>query len=197
MELFDRIQDASRRWDVLRHPFYTRWSCGELTPAELAWYAGEYRHLVVALASTAERVGGDRHAAEERAHVNVWDAFAAALDADIDRPAAPETEACAAAWSPDDPLEALAVLYAVESAQPAISRTKLAGLLDHYGFEEGSATDYFSIHAMLDAEHAGESRAALERRADKGDADRLAAVAEAALHGNWVMLDGVERAVAS
>ena len=194
MGLFDRIEQASRRWDVLRHPFYTRWSCGELTRDELAWYAGEYRHLVVALAATAERIGGARHGAEERAHVNVWDAFAAALGAEVARPPEPETAACAAAWSPDDPLEGLAALYAVESAQPAISRTKLDGLLTHYGFDEGPATEYFSIHVLLDAEHAAESRAALEREAGEVDADRLAAAAEDALRANWVMLDGVERA---
>ena len=54
MKLIERIDAARERWNVLEHPFYTRWSCGELTRDELAHYAGEYRHAVVALADTAE-----------------------------------------------------------------------------------------------------------------------------------------------
>ena len=57
MELFDRLDGARERWNVLRHPFYLRWERGELTRDELAFYAGEYRHVVVALARTAA-VGG-------------------------------------------------------------------------------------------------------------------------------------------
>ena len=48
---------------------------------------------------------------------------------------------------PGDALEGLVVLYAIESAQPAISRTKLDGLVEHYGLAEGPATEYFSLHA--------------------------------------------------
>ena len=35
MELFERIQEAQERWNVLRHPFYVRWEEGELTREEL------------------------------------------------------------------------------------------------------------------------------------------------------------------
>ena len=56
---------------------------------------------------------------------------------------------------PSDELEALAVLSAVEASQPAISETKLRGLVDHYGFEPGTpGTRYFELHAERDVEHA-------------------------------------------
>ena len=58
MNLIERIDDARRRWNVLDHPFYLRWERGELTRDELAFYAGEYRHAVVALADAAA-LGGD------------------------------------------------------------------------------------------------------------------------------------------
>jgi pyrroloquinoline-quinone synthase len=192
MELIDRIDEARERWDVLKHPFYVRWERGGLTREDLAHYAGEYRHAVVALARAAEAAGDAQHAREESDHIGLWDDFAAALDAPLDRDPAPETRACADAWARDDRLEALAVLYAIESAQPAIAETKLRGLVEHYGFAEGPATEYFALHAKRDIEHAAEARDALVDTSPK-DEDGLLAVAEAALRANWELLDGVDR----
>ena len=101
MELCARIDEARRRWDVLKHPFYKRWERGELTREELAFYAGEYRHAVVAVADAAAAAGDGEHAREEAEHVALWDGFAAAVEAPLDREPTPETANCAAAWSPD------------------------------------------------------------------------------------------------
>ena len=191
MNLIERIDEARARWNVLDHPFYARWERGELSRDELAFYAGEYRHAVVALADAAAAAGDPEHAAEESAHVDLWDDFAAALDAPLDREPTTETTGCTRAWRRDDPLEARAVLYAVESGQPDISRTKLTGLVEHYGFQTGKATEYFELHAERDHEHAAQSRAVLEECSPK-DGDRLAGAAEAALQGNWRLLDAVE-----
>jgi pyrroloquinoline-quinone synthase len=194
MELCVSIDEARQRWDVLKHPFYERWECGELTGEELAFYAGEYRHAVVALARAAAAAGDAEHAREEAEHVALWDEFAASVEAPLDREPTAETSDCAAAWSPEERFRALAVLYAVESAQPAISRTKLAGLVEHYGFDpEDPAAEYFRLHAERDLEHA---RAAREALAEAPAARRaeLAAVAERALEANWRLLDGVDRA---
>jgi pyrroloquinoline-quinone synthase len=196
MPLIARLEEARRRRNILEHPFYTRWERGELTRDELADYAGEYRHAVVALATTAETaapLAGSDHAAEERSHAGLWDEFASSLDAELDRAARPETEHCVSAWTAAaDPLEALAVLYAIEAGQPEVSTTKLEGLIEHYGFEpSGAGTAYFRVHADLDHEHAAHSRELLEAHASTADEDRLVAAAEAALDGNWTLLDGV------
>ncbi len=190
MSVSARIDAARRRWNILEHPFYIRWERGELTREELATYAGQYRHAVVALADAAQSAG--EHAEDERAHVELWDDFAAALDAD-ERAPLPGTERCVAAWtSAKDPLEAAAILYAIEAGQPDVSKTKLAGLVEHYGFEEDSpGTAYFRVHAELDRAHAAEGRELLEQLAGPEDEDRLAAAAEGALAGNWALLDGV------
>jgi pyrroloquinoline-quinone synthase len=194
MELCARIDEARRRWDVLKHPFYERWECGELTREELAFYAGEYRHAVVALARAAAASGDEKHAHEEADHVVLWDEFAAAVDAPLERAPTPETSDCADAWSPDERFRALAVLYAIESAQPAISRTKLAGLAAHYGIDaDDPAAAYFLLHAELDIEHARAAREALAE-APQARVAELADAAERALEANWQLLDGVERA---
>jgi pyrroloquinoline-quinone synthase len=205
MDFFDRLEDARSRWNVLEHSFYVRWSNGDLTDEELSFYAAEYRHAVVALADgladaarSAEpelRRRLEEHAAEEAEHVALWDDFAEAAEADPTREPRPETRECAASWTAGrDTLEGLVAAYAVESGQPAISRTKLEGLLGHYGFEEGPATAYFSLHTTLDEEHAASSRELIEERLEGADRERLLSIAEAAWRGNWRLLDGVERA---
>jgi pyrroloquinoline-quinone synthase len=191
MNLIERIDEARGHWNVLEHPFYLRWESGELTRTELAYYAGEYRHAVLALADAADAGGDSEHAAEEAGHVALWDDFAAALDAPLDRSPNAETLDCATAWRRNEPLEARAVLYAIESGQPDISRTKLEGLVRHYGFTPATEeTAYFEIHSSRDHDHAAASAKVL-RDTPPEEGDRLFATAEAALRGNWRLLDGV------
>jgi pyrroloquinoline-quinone synthase len=190
VELLARLDEARERWNLLNHPFYRRWNCGELKREDLAYYAGQYRHAVVALAETAGKADAE-HAREEAEHVLLWDEFADAVGAAPAEPSA-ETAACVSAWlAPEDPIGALAVLYAIEAGQPDVSQTKLDGLADHYGVdrhEPGAA--YFALHIELDHEHAASSRALLE--AHSGDEDRLVELVQNALRGNWILLDGVE-----
>lgn len=204
---WSRIEDARERWNVLRHPFYQRWSAGELSRDELARYSGQYRHAVRAIAALSEAAADAaperpelrEHAVEERDHVALWDGFVeAAGGSAADRPT-PETEECVRAWSdspaPDDGgrdlLGSLVRLYAIESGQPEISRIKRQGLVDRYGFSDGPATAYFRLHEQRDTEHAAQARALIEELAAQGDEDELAARAESVLRANWRLLDGV------
>jgi len=189
MDVIAGIDAARKRWNVLEHPFYTRWENGELSRDELARYAGEYRHAVVALARAARTA--KLHAGEEAQHIALWDDFASALGTESAEPL-PETRCCASAWAAGgDELGAVAILYAIEAGQPEISNTKLRGLVGHYGFDEGSpAVEYFAVHRERDHAHAAEARAVLEDREDA----RLTGLAEAALAANWALLDGVSAA---
>jgi len=211
MDAIAMIDEARRECNVLEHPFYLRWSAGELSAQELGFYAGEYRHAVVALADASEdvaakvseerRPGLERHAAEERSHIALWDAFmAAAGGSGSEREPLSETSECVQAWTAgEDALEHLAVLYAIEASQPEVAKTKLEGLLERYGYNpEGPAVEYFELHATLDVEHARQARELIselmsgEDAQAQAQAERMVARATAALQGNWELLDGVE-----
>jgi pyrroloquinoline-quinone synthase len=205
VDFFARLDAVRDRWDVLQHPFYKRWSDGELEPAELGFYAGEYRHAVVALADATRSAARaaepaikaelEQHAAEEAAHIELWDAFGEAVGFERGAQPRPETRECVEGWTAGKTaLDHLVATYAIEAAQPAISQTKLEGLVRHYGLEEGPATEYFSLHCERDVEHAEHSRRLIEERLEGADADHLLEIAETALKGNWRLLDGVEDA---
>ncbi len=185
MDVLARLDRARAAINVLEHPFYQRWSAGELSAGELDLYAGEYRHAVQALADAsalsaecaraqdaeslaATRSDGlRRHAEEEAAHVALWGRFERAVA--VAPAATPEsrsacagleqTRACVRAWTAGESLlEHLAVLYAIEASQPEISATKIRGLTEHYGFTaEGPATEYFRLHQLRDVAHAREA----------------------------------------
>jgi pyrroloquinoline-quinone synthase len=195
--LWARIERSRERWNVLRHPFYRRWSAGELTGEELARYSGQYRHAVGAIATVSaaaaeglpERPELRDHAQEEAAHLGLWDGFVAAAGGDSGAAPTSETAECVRAWTAaGEPVEILARLYAIESGQPEISITKREGLLHRYGFADGSATAYFRVHAGRDVEHAAEVRALIEEL--DGDDDAVVAAAESAFRANWRLLDG-------
>ena len=198
--VWQRVERSRERWDVLNHPFYKRWSNGELTGEELARYSGQYRHAVEAIATMSTAAANElpdrpelrSHAAEEVGHVRLWDGFVAASGgASTDDPT-PETAECVRAWTANgDVAETLMRLYAIESGQPEISRTKREGLLGRYGYADGAGTAYFRVHESRDVEHAAEVRELVEEVASEAGEDALVAAAESAFRANWRLLDGV------
>jgi pyrroloquinoline-quinone synthase len=200
--IWERIEAARERWNVLEHPFYLRWSGGELSREELAGYSGQYRHATEAIARLSTTAADSapkpqqaelrRHAGEEVEHIELWDGFVRAVGGDPGAAPSPETADCVAAWTADDGFAASLVrLYAIESGQPAISRTKREGLAAHYGIEGGEGNAYFRLHEKLDVEHAEADRELIEAHLETEDEDVLVAAAESAFRANWRLLDGV------
>jgi pyrroloquinoline-quinone synthase len=201
-DVWQRIEEARGRWNVLEHPFYVRWSEGALSREELARYSGQYRHATAAIARLssavaesapdAERAELRRHAEEEEAHIALWDGFVDAVGGEVAAVPTTETKECVDTWTAaDGRLSQLVRLYAIESSQPAISATKREGLAAHYGIGDGPGNEYFRVHEHADVEHAAEGRSLIEAHLADADPDELVAAAESAFRANWHLLDGV------
>jgi pyrroloquinoline-quinone synthase len=201
-DVWQEIEGARERWNVLEHPFYQRWSAGELSREELAHYSGQYRHATAAIARLSADVADSapeserpelrRHAEEEAAHIALWDGFVEAVGGEVAAAPTAETKECVDAWTAkDDRLSQLVRLYAIESSQPAISATKREGLAGHYGIGDGPGNEYFRVHEQADVEHAAEGRSLIESHLADADPEALAAAAESAFRANWRLLDGV------
>jgi pyrroloquinoline-quinone synthase len=201
-DVWQRIEQARDRWNVLEHPFYQRWSAGELSAGELAHYSGQYRHATAALARVCDDVAGSApdseraelrlHAEEEAAHIALWDGFVEAVGGEVGAAPTPETQECVDAWTAsDDRLSQLVRIYAIESGQPEISRTKREGLAAHYGIGDGPGNEYFRVHENADVAHAAEGRSLIEAHLADADPDKLVEAAESVFKANWRLLDGI------
>jgi pyrroloquinoline-quinone synthase len=201
-DVWQRIEQARDRWNVLEHPFYQRWSAGELSREELAHYSGQYRHAIAALARLsadvsdsapdAERSELRRHAEEETSHIALWDGFVEAVGGEVGAAPTAETQECVDAWTAnDDRVCQLVRMYAIESGQPAISKTKCEGLSAHYGIGDGPGNEYFRVHEEADVDHAAEGRSLIEAHLADADPEALVAAAESVFKANWRLLDGV------
>jgi pyrroloquinoline-quinone synthase len=203
--IWNRLETAHRGCDVLEHPFYLRWSRGELEREELAVYAAQYLHAARALADALDDAAEKappgylwpiaEHAWEEHHHVRLWEDFARSVGALVMVPAEPETWEFVAALVDGDRgwMETLVAVYAIESTQAAVAATKRDGLIRFYGINSARALAYFTLHAHRDDEHAAQVRRLVEPRVGSCDESRLVAAAEGAWRGNWTLLDGVER----
>ena len=202
---------ATRR--LLDHPFYSAWSEGELTHDVLRKYAEQYYHWVNAfptwLSATHSNATDfamrqsilanlvDEEQGSEN-HPELWLRFCDALGLDRDAVKSadllPETRAAIDAMRKvcrDEPaVAALTALYAYESQQPEVMKTKREGLRDLYQVAQGH--EYFELHETMDVAHSADELVMIESRA-AGHEDAMLAAARTALDATYTLLDGIER----
>lgn len=164
MLTYSKLDQMIAAKSVLLHPFYVRWSKGQLTMDDMRVYAKEYFKLVERIPGIVERVRDrvtdDQFKAqievnriEEQEHVELWKRFAKSVGVSESELAAhqasPKTEA--AIRSLEHECEASAergvvAMYALELELPQIARTKKEGLCDFYGLTSEDAHIYFDEH---------------------------------------------------
>jgi pyrroloquinoline-quinone synthase len=199
---------------LLSHPFYRRWEAGQLGPGELAEYAVHYRAFEAALPLVLEELAGalaaagragaarsvERNLVDERGrpepHLVLFDRFAEALGTGTSRPAGPAARALVDTYrrlAVEGPPATLAGLAAYETQAAGIAATKAEGLRRFYGVDT-AATEFWDVHAAMDADHGDWTIDALTQcEADRTltyDAARRAADAW------WAFLDEREAEVA-
>jgi pyrroloquinoline-quinone synthase len=191
----DRLDEVTARWNLLQHSFYQRWTQGTLTRDELCDYVMQYAHVVRAVPAWLVQVrGGDpfqvaRHAAEEGAHIEMWEKFGNALGLSSEAirlgPANAATKALVQRGDEQAARgDAAAVVWALEQQTPAVAEAKLAGLSAFYGIGPEAGGEYFAVHQHLDVEHSAELRALCSDGSEKA----AAAMSEAL----WNLLTSVE-----
>ncbi len=210
-----RLEDAVRERSVLTHPFYETWTAGTLSREALRGYAREYYkwvemfpRFVSAVHSNCpdpevRRVLLDNLAEEERPdapHNELWLRFAEELGLareEIDgAPTLAQTEwainAVGQIARDGSFQEGTAALWAYESQVPEVAIRKAEGLRQHYGLTEPEALRYFTVHAEVDVEHAGQQRQVLEQHVRSPQQEELVSAAvDRSLDAAWTLLDGV------
>jgi pyrroloquinoline quinone (PQQ) biosynthesis protein C len=191
---------------LLAHPFYRRWSAGQLGIGELQAYAGQYRFfeaavpelLATVLATTvvpaarqqiALTLADELGESGKPSHLELFDDFAAALSASTETPASPATKGLLSTHrelAADDPAVGLAGLLAYESQSAEIARTKAAGLRRWYGLDDRGVT-FWEVHSQVDGDHAHWGLQALAAMAV--DPARIGAGIERAAEAWWAFLD--------
>jgi pyrroloquinoline-quinone synthase len=201
---------------LLTHPFYLAWTRGELRPETLADYACQYYQHVAAfptylsaLHARCDDLPTRRHLlatlvdeeAGEPNHPQLWRNFAESLGVSPNELDAttkwPETTHLIGTFrsicSRGDLAEGLAALYAYESQIPAVSESKIDGLVRHYRFTNPESYRYFSVHIEADREHAATERTLLEARLGAQNSAGVTAAVDRTLSALWELLSGVCR----
>ncbi len=212
----DRLDAQIAARHLLTHPFYLAWTRGELSRETLADYAGQYYQHVAAFPTYLSAVHAncddqpsrrqilanliDEEAGEPN-HPQLWKNFAAALGVspnDLDETKAwPETAELIATFREvcreGGIAEGLAALYAYESQIPAVSESKIDGLVKHYQFDDPESYRYFTVHIEADREHAAAERALLESHVRPENSAAVTKAADRILAALWELLSGVCR----
>lgn len=214
------IEELTRRValrHMLDHPFYKRWSAGELTLDELREYARQYYHYTMAFPTFLSAIHHHvddiavRQAVlenlieEERGpenHPELWLRFCDALG--LTRSEVMNSSASDATRRLIDTMrslardgdtgEGLAALFAYESQIPAVAKAKIEGLARFHGIDDAEAIKFFTVHMEADVLHAQTSEELLTRLcATEEEKSRAATAADRTLEALYGFLDSVNR----
>ena len=216
-KLEKRIKAVLDDKSMLKHPFYTEWTAGELPLARLQEYARQYYHFEAEFPRYLSSIHSRTESPEirqllldnlwdeehgDRNHPVLWLEFAGALGVTAAEVKGaklrPETEALVQHFnrtSREAPLaEALGTLFAYEGQVPTIAWQKIKGLTEHYNFEPRQF-EFFSVHLVADIAHAGAEMESIAMACE--DEDAVIRAVEASCDKLLSFLDGCYETVAA
>jgi len=217
---WSEFESRIAKYDLLKHPFYQAWTCGELTREDLQMYSAQYYKHIDAFPGYLEKLenrlpdGTLRSTIKEnredelgsmspdgRPHSDMWLDFAHGMgvskeevDATVSIPEISQlVDSFENIAAYGQTIEALAAFCAYESQVPRIAKEKALGLKQRYGADVKTCK-YFSVHTIADVEHTKVWKHLIESEID-GDAkvaESALNAAEKAAEKLWQALDGVE-----
>jgi pyrroloquinoline-quinone synthase len=214
--ILDAIDEKIAGRHLLTHPFYLAWTRGELSRETLADYAGQYYRHVAAFPTYLSALHArcddqtirqhllqnliDEEAGEPN-HPQLWRIFATSLGISSEQldqiETWPETANLIATFREicreGNLAQGVAALYSYESQIPAVSESKIDGLIRHYNFTEPESYRYFSVHIEADKEHSAVERKLLGENLRWEDRDKVSAAVDRVLAALWELLSGVCR----
>lgn len=165
--LVSAIESAVQGRSLLQHEFYKAWSAGKLTKDHLCGYAKEYyfaaKHVPSVMNAIQDNMPEDlsekeretfaHNAKEEEEHIELWERFASSLgiskkELEGYEPTSTVKDAVASIVVEAEKgfEEGVAAMYAFECDLPAISQSKIDGLIQFYGMKSSDAHAYFEEH---------------------------------------------------
>jgi len=205
----EKLEKELSQYHLLIHPFYQSWSDGLLTKEMIKDYAAQYYHHVKAFPryisaahSICEDIESRKMLLENlndeenngKDHPTLWKQFA--LGAGNTETELKTTlpnhsitsliqtffEKCRASYP-----EALASIYSYEYQVPEIARTKIEGLVNHYGISEKDAIEFFLVHEKADVWHREQCQALLNKLPEE-DQEKAINAAKATAKALWNFL---------
>jgi pyrroloquinoline-quinone synthase len=202
----DQLDKQIAARHLLTHPFYLAWTRGELRRDQ---HVAAFPTYLSALHARCDDQATRRQLlanlideeAGEPNHPQLWRNFAEALGVlpnEIETAAKwPETAQLIAAFRSicgrGDLAAGLAALYAYESQIPAVSESKIDGLVRHYKFTDPESYRYFTVHIEADCEHAAAERALLATSLTPENSAAVHDAADRVLAALWELLSAVCR----
>lgn len=161
------------KYKLLDHPFYKNWTEGKISMDQLARYGASYQEFIkkvpdywmkVINAFNVTDKNYSKIVNDELRHIGLWEEWISL----IERPSVfPRMTSVIEEFNSYSPSALLGALYAFETQQPEVARTKKKGLMEHYGFDKKSLR-YFDEH-MAEDEHIAFNKALSRVFADQSE----------------------------
>lgn len=210
-QLNEKLHKKLDEFHLLKHPFYESWNSGNLSIEILKTYASEYySHVeafpryISAVHSNCENIDARRvllanlndeedlkNNGKEN-HPKLWRDFAYGLGVNsIESPKIKETKELVDGYfelTKKDYETGLGAIYAYERQTPEVSKSKIDGLVAHYGINDESTLKFFKVHMVADEWHREEVEN-LINKCDNKEKIEFGAIQGAKLL--WGFLDGM------